>query len=196
MSCQWLLQRFFVYCCNCTDLPTSAGHCLVMARWLVLMVWVCLIEKMTYGQCKSEILQLIYAYQNLMCISLAGTVGFYLNGVAYPDGSTVLRTDIGIDAAALQCTTDSTTCCTNILPEMRGGNFYFPIADGGGVVPNIGGATNGYYRDRLSRHVRLHRQHTGTITGQFRCEIPLANGTMVNLFINIGKYAQCIVTCI
>ena len=153
------------------------------------MVWVCLIEKMAYGQCKSEILQLMHAYQNLMYISLAGTVGFYLNGVAYPDGSTVLRTDIGIDAAALQCTTDSTTCCTNIPPETRDGEFYFP--GDGGMVPNEGGATNGYYRNRQSGHIRLNRQNTGNITGQFLCEVPNANGTMVTLFINIGEYVYC-----
>ena len=117
----------------------------------------------------------------------AGTLGFYLNGMAYPNGSTVLRTSIGEGDAALQCTTDSTTCCRNSIGgETRGGNFYFPDTDGGGVVLNEGGATTGYYRDRLSRFIRLHRQDTGTITGQFRCEIPDASGTMVNLFVNIG----------
>ena len=34
----------------------------------------------------------------------AGNLGFYLNGFAYPNGSTVLRTDIGEGDAALLCT--------------------------------------------------------------------------------------------
>ena len=34
----------------------------------------------------------------------AGTLGFYLNGVAYPNRSTVLRSDIGEGANVLQCT--------------------------------------------------------------------------------------------
>ena len=117
----------------------------------------------------------------------AGTLGFYLNGVAYPSGSTVLRTDIGEEESALQCTTDSTTCCrNNIGGETRAGEFHFPVSDA--TVPNLGGATDGYYRDRDSRLIRLHRQFTGTITGQFRCNIPQASGSPdANLTINIGE---------
>ena len=113
----------------------------------------------------------------------AGTLGFYLKGAAYPHGSTVLRTDIGQDDDALQCTTDSTTCCTNIPPEMRAGDFYLPNGD---VVTTISISTNSYYRTRRTSHIRLNRQSAGTITGQFRCEIPDASGTVVDLFINIG----------
>ena len=115
----------------------------------------------------------------------AGTLGFYLNGVAYPDGSTVLRTDIGEGADALQCTTDSTTCCRNTGGETRAGEFYMPD---GGMVLLSGTTTNGYYRSRGSRHILLNRRSTGTITGQFRCNIPQANGSPVDLYINIGEY--------
>ena len=38
----------------------------------------------------------------------------------------MLRTDIGENDAALQCTTDSTTCCSNSCSEIRAGDFYFP----------------------------------------------------------------------
>ena len=120
-----------------------------------------------------------------VCIILhtAGTLGFYLNGFTYPSGATVLRTDIGEGGDALQCTTDSITCCSNAGGEMRAGEFYFPNGD---IVMVPGLITNGYYRSRGTRHIRLNRQSAGTITGQFRCEIPDASGTMVNLFINIG----------
>ena len=107
--------------------------------------------------------------------------------MAYSNGSTVLRTDIGEGESALQCSTDSTTCCrNNIGGEMRAGNFYFPISDA--PVPVRGGVMNGYYRDRDSRLIRLHRQPTGTITGQFRCNIPQDSGPAVNLYINIGEH--------
>ena len=106
--------------------------------------------------------------------------------MAYPSGSTVLRTDIRVNASALQCTTDSTTCCRNVGGEMRAGQFHFPVSDA--TVPNMGTATNGYYRDRLSQLIRLHRQSTGTITGRFRCNIPPANGSPVDLYINIGEH--------
>ena len=126
----------------------------------------------------------------------AGTLGFYLNGVFYPNGSTVLRTDIGEGDAALFCTTDSTICCTNVPPMMRGGDFFFPTSSGGGVVPTLAGVRDGYYRNRLSQHIRLHRQPTGTITGQFRCNIPNAIGVIVDLFIDIidvGEFTSIIV---
>ena len=116
----------------------------------------------------------------------AGTLGFFLDGTAYPNRSTVLRTDIGEGESALLCTTDSTTCCTNNRPEVRGGEFYFPESDV--IVPVMGDATDGYYRNRGSQFIRLHRQSTGTITGRFRCTIPQASGSPdANLYINIGK---------
>ena len=98
----------------------------------------------------------------------------------------MLRTDIGEGDNALQCTTDSTTCCSNAGGEMRAGFFYFPVTDV--YVPPLGLAVNGYYRDRLSQLIRLHRQPSGTITGQFRCNIPRASGSAADLFINIGEY--------
>ena len=100
----------------------------------------------------------------------AGTLGFYLRGTAYPNGSTVVRTDIGENDVVLQCTTDSTTC-SNAVGEMRDGDFYLP---GGDIVLLMGTTTNGYYRTRGTSHILLNRQNTGTITGQFRCEIPNA----------------------
>ena len=103
----------------------------------------------------------------------------------YPSGSTVLSTDIGEGAAALNCTTDSTTCCTNMNGETRAGEFFFP--DGTQVL--IAGNTAGaYYRSRGSKHISLHRRSNIPTqpTGQFRCEIPDASGTTRNLFINIG----------
>ena len=114
--------------------------------------------------------------------------------MAYPDGSTVLRTDIGDgDAAALQCTTDSTTCCRNNQGgETRGGDFFFPVANGGGgTVPRLADAIDGYYRNRDSQLVRLNREPSGVITGQFRCNIPSASGVDVDLFINISEFVVC-----
>ena len=107
--------------------------------------------------------------------------------MAYSNGSTVLRTDIGEGAAALQCTTDSTTCCTNAPGETRAGEFYFPD---GSQVPFLGDASSPYYRQRHSMSIGLNRRSSIPTqpTGQFRCEIPDASGTTVNLFINIGRY--------
>ena len=94
----------------------------------------------------------------------------------------MLRTDIGESDASLMCTTDSDVCC---VYESRAGEFYFP--DGTQVPVSDNNLTRTYYRNRISGAIRLNRRSNGTITGQFRCEIPDATGTMVNLFINIGK---------
>ena len=108
--------------------------------------------------------------------------------MTYPDGSTVLRTDIGEGDAGLHCTTDSTTCCrNNMAGETRAGDFFFPNGD---QVRPSGSITNGYYRNRDSQLIRLNRQDSGVITGQFRCNIPSASGN-VDLFINISEYMLC-----
>ena len=125
--------------------------------------------------------------------SFEAALGFILNGVNYPNSSTVLRTDIGEGDAALNCTTDSTTCCTNPNGETRAGDFYFP--DGSIVLSNGSAPSNSYYRTRFSQLIRLHRRSTATQTGQFRCEIPAASGTTVNLFINIGMLCYIAQTC-
>ena len=120
----------------------------------------------------------------VLCLFDPG-LGFVLNNVSYPNGSIVLRTDIGEEDAALRCTTDSTTCCTNMNGETRAGEFYYH--DGLSVPTSGNDLTHTYYRNRGSRFIALNRRPNGVITGQFRCEIPDASGTLVNLFINIGK---------
>ena len=96
------------------------------------------------------------------------------------------RTDIGEGDNALQCTTDSTTCCrNNIGGESRAGDFYMP---NGSLVLLNHTTTNGYYRSRESQHIRLNRKDPGTITGQFQCNIPQANGALAELYINVGEY--------
>ena len=90
-----------------------------------------------------------------------------------------MRTAIGEGAAALQCTTDNITCCGTA------GEFYYPD---GSLVDDISSVVSvkSYYISRSSMLIGLNRRSATVETGQFRCEIPDANGTLVNLFINIG----------
>ena len=100
----------------------------------------------------------------------------------------MLRTDIGEGDAALQCTTDRAGCCTG---AGRAGEFYFPNGD---QVPILGDdpitqSQRTYYRTRGTGFIRLSRRSVHSVameTGQFRCVILDANGTTVNLFIDIG----------
>ena len=85
--------------------------------------------------------------------------------------------------AALQCTTDRADCCRRD-DGTAAGQFYFP---NGTQVPISGGdLSHTYYRNRGTGFIRLNRRSVAMETGQFRCEIPDASGTIVNLFINIG----------
>ena len=98
----------------------------------------------------------------------------------------MLRTDIGEGINALQCTTDLLSCCSDATGEIRAGEFYLP--DGSRVLISTS-PVEGYYRDRGSQLIRLHRQTIATVTGQFRCNIPRVSGSSnVNLYINIGEY--------
>ena len=99
------------------------------------------------------------------------------------------REDIGEGETGLHCITDRHDCCNNGYYngyyKSRIGEFYFP---NGSLVPISNcDLSRTYYRDRGDRFVRLNRRPNVTITGQFRCEIPDANGTLVNLFIYIGE---------
>ena len=100
----------------------------------------------------------------------------------------MLRTHIGEGDAALQCTTNRANCCRS-RDGQAVGYFYFP---NGTEVPILGFVSDirTYYRNRGIGFIRLNRRPNGTITGQFRCEIPDASGTLVNLTINIGMFVM------
>ena len=84
-----------------------------------------------------------YSYIVLLFIICGSGLGFVINGIAYSNGSTVLRTDIGENDIALQCTTDRAGCCGG----GKVGQFYFPDDT---QVPTSGNNLTGtYYRNRF-----------------------------------------------
>ena len=158
-----------------------------------MVLWVFLTKNLAYsrgknckyycysvGQC-----QTLFVDEHLNLTDGEYQLGFYLNGVIYPNGSAVPMhvVDIGEGEYGLYCITDRHDCCRPDNYERRIGEFYFP---NGSVVP-IRNYNYYYYRDRGDRFVRLNRRSYSIITGQFRCEIPNAKGTLVNLFIYIGE---------
>ena len=102
-----------------------------------------------------------------------------LNGVTYANNSIVARTDIGTVSAALLCTTTLTGCCTSGNPDTQ---WYFP---NGSQVVNNGGLP--YYRTRSIRPgaVLLHRNHQGTTTGIFRCDILDYSLVLQSIYVGI-----------
>ena len=115
-------------------------------------------------------------------------IGFTLKGVNYPNGSTVLRTDIGEGDDALLCTTDRVGCCSG---TGRAGEFYFP---NGTKVPIPGGfpSVHSYYRNRGVGFICLHRRPHGYETGRFSCEIPDQTD---GIFINVGMFKMVNISC-
>ena len=113
-------------------------------------------------------------------------VGFSLNGTTYPNGSTVLRDDIGEGDNALLCTTDKGDCCNDIIS--RAGEFYFPNGSQVPIQGDIG--SSGYYRNRGVQLIRLNRQSNGVLTGQFRCKIPSSVQDNSVFYINIGTHLK------
>ena len=107
---------------------------------------------------------------------------FELNNMSYANNSGIAITEIGEGANALQCRTDLTTCCSNILPEMRLGEWHYP--DNSLVATNSSG--DGIYRTRGSMVVSLHRRNGATQpTGLYCCEMPTAARPNANATICI-----------
>ena len=105
---------------------------------------------------------------------------FELNGKVYPNNSVISLSEVGENENALLCKTDLATCCAT-LPN-RFGEFFYPNGD----TVSINKAGHGFYRDRGAQEVRLNRRQGVTSpTGKFRCALPDASGTIINLFIHL-----------
>ena len=111
-------------------------------------------------------------------------VWILLNGVTSVDRIVNIG-DIGTDSAALHCRTSYRPCCSAANPEAQ---WYFP---NGSAVPDIARRTSPeelpYYSTRSpSGTVSLNRNPGAITRGNFRCDIPGANGTIQSLYVMIN----------
>ena len=107
-----------------------------------------------------------------MCLHCTGLV-IELNGVLYAHNSEIAITEVGEEDNALQCRTDSTTCCANdpMRGQRRGGEWHYP--DNSLVDNDASG--NDFYRTRGDMTVSLNRRNGATQpTGLYCCELPTA----------------------
>ena len=106
---------------------------------------------------------------------------FELNGETLTNNSAVDLNDIGEGEGALLCKTNHPNCC-GTRPN-RFGQFFYP---NGRQVP-IRVQNEDFYRNRGEQRIRLNRKE-GVISpiGEFRCEIPDANGVMRSVYITIN----------
>ena len=115
--------------------------------------------------------------------------GVYLslndNGVTtIPNDSYVLASNID---DGLRCNTNRSDCCRSEDGSAQG-HWYFPAPPGDRVLIRGTRTTGDYfYRDRYAGQVRLNRVGNPSERGRFRCEIPNADGALVNISVNIGE---------
>ena len=133
----------------------------------------CELNKSLHIYCKN-------LYSTLLKFSSAVGIGLTLNNVQYPNNSVVNLMDIGVDDAALICTTTHPDCCLST----DGSHWYFPD---GSLVQRTGTT---YYRTRTSSYtgggtVRLHRIPGATTTGVFHCDILDASGDLQSIYVGI-----------
>ena len=119
-------------------------------------------------------------------------VGPYLSlrGVTIPNEGYVLAMDINFGDTGLHCYTDRSDCCSASDGAAQG-HWYRPDWTQVGSFTQEktnDPSTNFFSRDRTTGVVRLNRRGNPPQRGRFRCEIPNADGTLVNLYVNIGEY--------
>ena len=118
--------------------------------------------------------------------------GVYLSlkGMIYASNSVFSITEIGVTDTstdnALKCVTDRMPCCSTDTV----GQWFFP--DGSQVSDNT---SSPFYRSRGDDDgtVNLNRLNAGVMepAGQFRCDVPDANGMSQTLYANISKDVFC-----
>ena len=108
-----------------------------------------------------------------------------------PNEGYVLASDINFGDTGLHCNTNRSGCCRasdgTAQPQ---GHWYLPDGDQvGSLSQQPPGSSNFFSRDRTTTGiVRLNRRDDPPQRGRFRCEIPNADGALVNLYVNIGEY--------
>ena len=118
-------------------------------------------------------------------------VGFFLNGVLYPNNSVVVLADIGEGPAALYCLTNLTTCCE----DGSAGEWFLPGETQPVVAGNAGSAN--FTVGRAPSAVFLNRRdNVGGSTGIYTCRVPDESGQVRTAYIGVDT-GTCIfhVTC-
>ena len=136
----------------------------------------------------SGVFQLI---QRLAVFVLSLLLGVYLSlrGMIIPNDGYVLVSDIGFDGTGLLCNTDRSDCCRSSDGAAQG-HWYLPDGTQVGSFTQEDAASTDrifFYRNRATGIVRLSRRGNPLQRGRFRCEIPNADGALVNLYVNIGE---------
>lgn len=96
------------------------------------------------------------------------------------NNSIVSLSKIGRGKNALLCKTKRKDCCGTRPNHF--GEYYYP----NGIKVPTAKLWQGFFRNRGEKVIRLNQR--GGVTspkGKYRCEIPDANGSMQNIYINL-----------
>ena len=118
---------------------------------------------------------------------LLAVVGFYLNGVSYPNNSVISLTDIGEGSGALYCLTNSTSCCQSADTSLG----HWVLSNG--YVPDASNSS-GFYIERGPSVVLLNRKanEMGPI-GVYTCQVPDASGINRTMYIGVDSGSYVVV---
>ena len=123
-----------------------------------------------------------------------------LNGQTISNESNVFASDIGeggndmtTTGGGLLCITENSDCCRATDNQNGGGQGKWYFSNETAVDIEGGRTGDFFYRNRDAKIVRLNRRGNPTERGRFRCEIPNADGDLVNLSVNVGEYKLWIV---
>ena len=112
-----------------------------------------------------------------------------LNGDTISNNGEVFFSDIGTEDSGLLCITNRSGCCRS-SDGVAQGQWYRPSGTRVGTLglESAIDPMDHFYRDRGTRVVRLNRVGNPPERGRFRCEVPNADGDLVNLYVNIGEW--------
>lgn len=110
-----------------------------------------------------------------------------LNGSAIDDNGYVDVNHIGAYDGALLCHTNKYDCCGSGY-GYRAGEWFFPDGSHVLIYYYYHDMSDFFYRNRGDRVVRLNRLGNPLISGQFRCQVPNADGVDQTVHVNIRKY--------
>ena len=112
-------------------------------------------------------------------------MGFFLDGVLYPNNSVVVLADIGEGPAALYCVTNFTTCCE----DGSAGEWFLP-----GEMQPVGAGdaeSADFVHVGVPSAVLLsHRNDTGGPTGIYTCRIPDDSSQIKTAYIGVDASMQ------
>ena len=162
---------------------------LLIALLFVTTTMVAVVSGQSVGEWLISESMLTVIWWNVTCVLSRSAVYLSLNGDTISNNGEVFFSDIGTEDSGLLCITNRSGCCrsSDALDGVAQGQWYRPNGTRVGTfgMESAIDPMDHFYRDRGTRVVRLNRVGNPPERGRFHCEVPNADGDLVNLYVNI-----------